>query len=82
MQSESEKPRPRPMRETMPTVAAFIDAMRDAFGAQAIDQAIRDGMAGQPGFYAEEGGRTIGTRLEYRTEVVVHPEPASSWRPR
>ncbi len=70
------------MREVMPLTAAFVDAMREAFGAQAVEQIIRDGMAGQPGFYAEEGGRTIGTRLEYRTEVVVHPEPASSWRPR
>lgn len=74
--------KPGSMREVMPLTAAFVDAMRDAFGAQAIDQAIRDGMAGKPGFYAQEGGRTIGARFEARTEVVVHPEPASTWRPR
>lgn len=52
----------KPMRSAMPTVAAFIDAMRGAFGAETIDQAMRDAVRdGLPTFYAQENGQTIGT---------------------
>ena len=57
------------MRAAMPTVAAFIDAMRGAFGAETIDRAMRDGMAGLPTFYAEEAGQVIGT-------PATMPDPA------
>jgi hypothetical protein len=81
MQSESGKPRPRPMRETMPCVAAFVDQLRQAFGAEAIDAAIRAGMRGTPGaFYASEGGATIGTPASPKLTVVVHPQ--RPWSPR
>ena len=65
----TEATRKKPMRAAMPTVAAFIDAMRVAFGAETIDRAMRDGMAGLPTFYAAEGGKTIGT-------PATMPDPA------
>jgi len=65
----TEATRNKPMRAAMPTVAAFIDAMRVAFGAETIDRAMRDGMAGLPTFYAAEGGKTIGT-------PATMPDPA------
>ena len=52
--------RKKPMREAMPTVAAWIDELREAFGADGINSAIRNGAAGGTHFYAEEGGQTIG----------------------
>lgn len=52
----------KPLRQTMPTVSAFIDEMREAFGADEINASIKAGMAGQPTFYACEGGVTVGTK--------------------
>jgi hypothetical protein len=50
------------LREEMPQTAAFIDAMREAFGAEAINPQIKKGMAGVPGFfYAKENGHEVGT---------------------
>ena len=48
------------MRQTMPTVAAWIDELREAFGADGINAAIRNGVAGGAAFYATEGGQTLG----------------------
>lgn len=61
--------RNKPMRAAMPTVAAFIDAMRGAFGAETIDRAMRNGVAGMPTFFAAENGKTIGT-------PATMPDPA------
>ncbi len=52
----------KPLRLAMPHTAGFIDALREAFGASHIDQAIRAGIEGQPTFWARENGREIGTR--------------------
>lgn len=50
------------LRQVMPQTAAWIDGLRDAFGADAINPSIRKGMAGMPGhFHAEENGRQAGT---------------------
>jgi len=49
------------MRDRMPATAAFIDDLREAFGAGQIDGAIRSGMKGRPHFWASENGNTIGT---------------------
>ena len=51
------------LRDEMPATAAFIDALRAAFGRDAIDPSIRDGMRGRAGFWAEEGGRQVGTPM-------------------
>jgi len=52
----------KPLRAEMPETAAWIDALRGAFGAPTIDAAIKAGMDGQPTFYARENSREIGTR--------------------
>jgi len=44
----------------MPAVAAFIDDLRTAFGKDAIDGQIRNGLQGLPHFHASENGRQIG----------------------
>lgn len=50
------------LRDAMPKTAEFIDAMRDAFGPDEINTAIRKGMAGLPGrFHAVENGNEAGT---------------------
>lgn len=51
------------MREAMPLVAAFIDDLRAAFGADAVNAHIRRGMAGEPGFWASENGHILGTKM-------------------
>ncbi len=55
-------PNTKPLRLAMPHTAGFIDALREAFGASQIDQAIRAGIEGQPTFWARENGQEIGTR--------------------
>ena len=50
----------KPLRQAMPRVAEFIDAAREAFGAAAVDRAIRNGLAGGTDFHASEGGHTVG----------------------
>ena len=49
------------MRDKMPGVSAFIDAMREAFGKEEIDKQIRAGLKGEPVFYARENGYVLGT---------------------
>lgn len=53
---------PKPMRLAMPLTAAWIDDLRAAFGAEAIDGQIRNGIAGFPDFWASENGIEIGTK--------------------
>lgn len=55
--------RPKNLREEMPAVAAWIDGLRDAFGADEINAFIKSGMAGVPVFFASENGRQVGTPL-------------------
>lgn len=63
----------------MPTVAGWIDDLRDAFGASVVNEAIRAGMAGHPAFYARENGHEVGTPIPYRPECCVRYTPP--WRP-
>lgn len=49
------------MRAEMPNTAAFIDALRNAFGTEMINEQIRKGMRGEPTFYAKENGHELGT---------------------
>lgn len=51
----------KPMREAMPTVAGWIDELREAFGAAGINASIKNGMAGGADFYAEEAGHQLGS---------------------
>lgn len=63
------------LRSEMPVTAAFIDALRDAFGAEEINAQIRRGMRGETTFYAKKGGREIGRRdpREGIRPAVVRP---------
>ena len=64
----------KPLRATMPIVAAWIDQMRSAFSAEEINAAIKAGMNGQPTFYARENGIEVGTRYhapESRTVALA-----------
>ena len=49
------------LRSDMPQTAAFIDALRDVFGAPQINAAIKSGINGAGTFYACENGREIGS---------------------
>lgn len=40
------------MRRSMPQVAAFVDALRAAFGDEEIDSMIACGLGGEPVFHA------------------------------
>lgn len=55
----------------MPTVAGWIDSLRDAFGKEAIDSAIRAGMDGQHTFNARENGHAVGTPIPYDPDKAV-----------
>ena len=65
------------LRAEMPQTAAFIDDLREAFGAEAINPQIKKGMAGLPGFFhAQENGREVGTpappaRYEFTVDQLV-----------
>ena len=53
----------KPLRDTMPATAAWIDTLREVFGDEAINPPIRAGMAGLPCFHAVENGTEIGVPL-------------------
>lgn len=53
----------RSLRDQMPSVTAFVDDLREAFGRDQIDAVIRSGMRGNPVFHATENGHEIGTPL-------------------
>jgi len=50
------------LRETMPVVSAFVDELREAFGAVEINTQIRAGMAGEGTFWASESGVEVGSK--------------------
>ncbi len=59
------------MREQMPVVAALIDELRKAFGADYINGIMLAAVKrGEPVFWASEAGHTIGTPLLEGTRVV------------
>ena len=53
--------RQKPLRHSMPKVAEFIDALREAFGDQVVNAAYKASRDGLPTFYAAENGLTIGS---------------------
>lgn len=62
----------KPLRQAMPRVAEFIDAVRESFGREMVDQQIRNGMAGGTDFWASENGHVIGH---------LPPEPGARFHP-
>lgn len=61
---------PRSLRDAMPIVTAFIDDLRDVFGAEDINGIIKSGLSGVPGFWAKENGHEVGTRYHERGRAV------------
>lgn len=57
-------------RTAMPGVAAFVDQLRKAFGADYINAIMQRGIRGEPVFHAKENGFEIGTPLT-EPKVVV-----------
>jgi hypothetical protein len=57
------------LREQMPVTAAWIDEMRAAFGKESIDGQLRKAMKGEPVFFAQENGHTVGTPSPARVRV-------------
>jgi len=53
----------KPLRITMPATAAFIDACREAFGADEVNAQIKLGMQGAKTFHARENGIEVGTTM-------------------
>ncbi|MEQ0776549.1 hypothetical protein ABLT15_30000 [Paraburkholderia tropica] len=47
----------------MPETGEFVDALREAFGADEINAIVRRGRAGEPVFFAREAGHEFGTPL-------------------
>lgn len=54
--------KPASMKDAMPETADWVNKMRAQWGRPYVDDCLRRGMAGEPGyFYAVEGGRVVGT---------------------
>lgn len=61
----------KPLRSTMPQVAAFIDELREAFGAEEINAQIKLGMQGAQTFHAVENGIEVGTRFAEPVKYIT-----------
>lgn len=66
------------MRDQMPATAAFVDAMREAFGKEMVECQIRRGIKGEPTFFAQENGHQVGTCNTESTSVVYWDEQGIS----
>lgn len=51
---------------------AFIDDMREAFGADQINPSIKSGMAGEGAFFAAEDGHEVGSRPRDMADRTVN----------
>lgn len=60
----------KPLRLSMPTVAAWIDELREAFGVDSINASIRNGVGGGNRFHAVENGHEIGCEAMPGSHVV------------
>lgn len=60
------------MRDSMPQTAAWIDDLRAAFGAGAVNGAIRAGIGGLPVFFAAEAGHQLGAPATLPREDRLH----------
>lgn len=74
----------KPLRLSMPLTAAFIDDMREAFGADDIDAQIRAAIKdGAPTFRATEAGHEVGVRLPVpRVEISAADMVIGAYDPR
>lgn len=58
------------MREKMPTVACWLDTRRRVYGEDYVNSVVRRGLNGEPVFYAQENGHTLG-KLPKKTRYSV-----------
>lgn len=59
-------------RAAMPVVTAWIDDLRAAFGAAAINEALVRGSRGEPDwFHAREDGHELGTPFSHGHAVRI-----------
>ncbi|SIT50524.1 conserved hypothetical protein [Paraburkholderia piptadeniae] len=65
----------KPVSHPMPEIAAFVAALKSAFGDREIDEAIRRGKAGEPMFYACENGLSVGTAISSVGAGLTHEHP-------
>jgi hypothetical protein len=61
------------MKEKMPEVAAILDWACEVFGKESVHGAVRQGLAGEPVFFASENGYEIGTPLVKGQGITWHP---------
>ena len=60
------------MRDKMPATAALIDDLRQAFGAELINAAIRRGIKGEANYFrAQENGETVGTAFDWPPGITA-----------
>lgn len=53
------------LRTQMPETAAFVDALRETFGAEGINEHIRAGLRGERNrFHARENGLEVGVAFD------------------
>lgn len=64
-------PMSKNLRNEMPSVAGWIDELREVFGKATIDASIRAGLSGQKTFHAKENDIEIGTRFVPDQEKTV-----------
>lgn len=58
-------------RDLMPNVAERIDQYRNDWGKEWVNECIKRGMRGEPGwFYAFEAGHAVGT--PFTTDQITH----------
>lgn len=62
------------IREKMPWVASILEDLGNHFGAEAIEDMVNRGFAGEPTFYAVENGVRVGTRNTVHTSVIEWDE--------
>lgn len=65
----------------MPTVAAFIDELREVLGREVVDQAIREGMRDGT-FHAKENGAEVGRPVVDDSARAVRLCDMSPWNDR
>lgn len=66
--------KPQRKRDAMPITTAFLEQMKEVFGAADIEAAIAAAKEGQPTFYARENGIEYGTRLPGTAVPVTAPQ--------
>jgi hypothetical protein len=68
----------KPLRQSMPGIAAFIDQMREVFGAEDVDGALRAANEGQPTFCLRAPDGSVLRGVPFPGTAVPVSAPALS----